>query len=156
MLYICMLAVSMLPVSVIILFDVRIVPTMSYFLFFISLYIFCYFLIFLRLVDDDTCMFTFPVSSLASGLSWSTLLVSYFCLHLCYICVTYCVVPSMLVLSNLYKMTYLNCVLHWNRCEEFVLMDLSQFGHDILLKIKWKSHIVNKRKKRAYRYSNIS
>ena len=46
--YISMLALSMLPVSVIILFDVRIVPTptMSYFLFFISLYIFCYFLIF--------------------------------------------------------------------------------------------------------------
>ena len=40
MLYICMLGVSMLPVSMIILFDFRIVLTMSYFLFFISLYIF--------------------------------------------------------------------------------------------------------------------
>jgi hypothetical protein len=48
----------MLPVSVIILFDFGIVPTMWYFLFFISFYIFYYLLIsFLQLVDD---MFTFP------------------------------------------------------------------------------------------------
>ena len=57
----------MLPVSTIILFDFRIVPTMCYFLFFISLYIFVHLLTFLGLVDDD--MFTFPVSHLASGLS---------------------------------------------------------------------------------------
>jgi hypothetical protein len=58
MLYICMLAVSRLPVSKIILFDFGIVSTMYYFLFFISLYISChFFLFFLRLVDDD--MFTF-------------------------------------------------------------------------------------------------
>ena len=58
----------MLPLSVIILFDFKIVPTMWYFLFFISLHIFCHFFKFiLQLVDDD--MFTFPVSSLAPGLS---------------------------------------------------------------------------------------
>jgi hypothetical protein len=41
-LYIWMFDVSMLPVSVIILFDFGIVPTICYFLFFISLYIFCH------------------------------------------------------------------------------------------------------------------
>ena len=39
-LMLCMLAISILPVSKIILFDFRIVLTMSYFVFFISLYIF--------------------------------------------------------------------------------------------------------------------
>jgi hypothetical protein len=43
----CMIGVSMLPVSTIILFDFRIVPTMCYFLFFISLYIILPFLNFL-------------------------------------------------------------------------------------------------------------
>jgi hypothetical protein len=54
-----MLGVWMLPVSVIILFDFGIVPTMWYFWFFISFDIFDHLLIsFLRLVDED--MFTFP------------------------------------------------------------------------------------------------
>ena len=49
----------MLPTSMIILFDFGIVPTMWYFLFFISFDIFDHLLIsFLRLVDED--MFTFP------------------------------------------------------------------------------------------------
>ena len=49
----------MLPLSVIILLDFRIVPTMWYFLFFISLYISCHFFKFiLQLFDDD--MFTSP------------------------------------------------------------------------------------------------
>ena len=71
--YMSMIGVSMLSVSTIILFDFRIVPTMCYFLFSISLYIyiFCYFF-FLRLVDDD--MLTFPVTSLASGLSWEAII----------------------------------------------------------------------------------
>jgi hypothetical protein len=48
----------MLPVSVIILFDFRIVATMWYCLFFISFYIFYHLLIsFLRLVDDDMLTF---------------------------------------------------------------------------------------------------
>ena len=46
MLYICMLGVSMLPVSTSILLDFRIVPTMSYYKFIISLYIFCHLMIF--------------------------------------------------------------------------------------------------------------
>ena len=51
--------VWMLPLSVIILLDFRIVPTMWYFLFFILLYISCHFFKFiLQLFDDD--MFTFP------------------------------------------------------------------------------------------------
>jgi hypothetical protein len=41
------MGVSMLPVSMIILFDFRIVPTMCYFLFFISLYIILPFLNFI-------------------------------------------------------------------------------------------------------------
>jgi len=44
--YVCMLGVWMLPVYTISLFDFRIVPTMCYYLFFISLYISCHFLIF--------------------------------------------------------------------------------------------------------------
>jgi len=48
---------------------------------------------------------------------------------------------------KLYKMTYLNFVLDWSICQFFVIMDLSHFGHQVYLKIKWKSYIVNKRKK---------
>ena len=48
----------MLPVSVIILFDFKIVPTMWYFFFHFIIYIyFAIILFFLQLVDD---MFTFP------------------------------------------------------------------------------------------------
>ena len=68
----CIISLSMLSVSTIVLFDFRIVPTMCYFLFFISLYIYIWPLFFLRLVDDD--MLTFPVSSLASGLSWEVII----------------------------------------------------------------------------------
>ena len=50
---------------------------------------------------------------------------------------------------NLYTISYLNFVLDWCLHEYFVIMDLSHYGCQLQLKIKWKSYIVNKRKKIA-------
>ena len=91
----------MLFVSTIILFDFRIVPTMCYFLFFISFYIFDHLLIsFLRLVNDD--MFTFPgftSRSLFVLIKVCVLIVPFvFMLYLYYLLFF---VPLMLVLSTI-------------------------------------------------------
>ena len=96
-----MLGVWMLSVSMIILFDFRIVPTMWYFLFSILLYS-VYFGIYwfsLRLVDDD--MFTFPgfisLSLFVLIQAFVLIVPVVFMLYL-YICSF--IVPSMLVLST--------------------------------------------------------
>ena len=70
----------MLSVSVIILFDFRIVPTMCYFLFFISLYISCHFLFFLWLLDD---IFTFPGFTSRSRFVLIQAVVLIFMLYVC-------------------------------------------------------------------------
>ena len=48
---------------------------------------------------------------------------------------------------KLYKMPYLNFVLDCSIREYFVIIGLSHLVHQVHLKIKWKSYIVNKRKK---------
>ena len=96
-----MLGVWMLSVSMIILFDFRIVPTMWYFLFSILLYR-VYFGIYwfsLRLVDDD--IFTFPgftSRSLFVLIQAFVLIVPVVFMLYLYICLF--IVPSMLVLST--------------------------------------------------------
>ena len=101
--YICMIGVSMLPVSTIILFHFGIVPKMCYFLFFISLYIFCHFFYFFATswwwyVYISRFHLSLPVCLEPSFCSQSA-----GCIYICYICITCCFVPSMLVLSTCIK-----------------------------------------------------
>jgi len=118
-----MLVVSMLPVSVIILFDVRIVPTMCYFLFFISFYIFCYFLI---LFATSWWWYVY-ISGFISCIGFVLIKVFViivpfvFMLYLCHLLLCSFNVSTL----NLYKIYYLYIVLDSGLRQHMVMMNLS-------------------------------